>query len=238
MLDSTRDAWWICGLSDVDRASHLYPLFSQTTPRLSFAIHGLEIVPLETCNAEGRALSLLKLWVLMQKGELFIIQLWKKLEKTTALPFGWKMHCMIQPPCLEQFGSGGSDTEEKKNECWAAPQVSLKPFLQQQVLSLQDKCKCLTFIEPAKLLKKTLFECSSTLGRREGEGSPNGGRMTAFHPKSRSLSFSELLAILIHTSHLALRPPVIIIHYIPSMTFSSAEFHTASVACYCFFYEC
>lgn len=221
----------------MDRASHLYPLLSQTTPRLSFAIHGLEIAPLEICNAEGRALSLLKLWVLMQKGGLFIIQLWKKLEKTTALPFRWKMHCMIQPPCLEQFGSGGNDTEEKKNGCWAAPHVT-QTLLVAASSESSGQMQMSDIYWACKVVKKTLFECSSTLGRREGKGSPNGGRMTAFHPESRSFSFPELLAILIHTSHLALRPPVIIIHCIPSMTFSSAEFHMASVACYCFFYEC
>lgn len=67
--------------------------------------------------------------------------------------------------------------------------------------------------------------------------------MTAFHPEGEiylaaGASFPELLAVLIHTSHLALKPPVIIIHSIPIMTFSSAEFHMASVTCYCFFYEC
>lgn len=80
--------------------------------------------------------------------------------------------------------------------------------------------------------------------RREGKENPYGSRMTGSTLRrgdllgSRSLSFPELLAILIHTSHLALKPPVIIIHSISSMTFSSAEFHMASLACYCFFYEC
>lgn len=91
----------------------------------------------------------------------------------------------------------------------------------------------------AKVLKKHCLNAHHRSAERKG--SPNGGQGDSFPFRrgnllgNRSLSFPGLLTVLIPTSHLAwaLKHQVIIIHCIPSMTFSAAEFHMVSVA---FFY--
>lgn len=146
MLGCTRDAWGIPGLSDMDRASHLYPPLFQTTPRLGFAIHGLETPP--PWNLQCRRLSTFLAEVTRQKESYLSFSLersWRK--QFPPLQIENALH-----DSASLFGSEGGDTEVTlKNGCWVTSQVSFKPFLYQ---SLQDKCKCPTFIGPAKLFEK------------------------------------------------------------------------------------
>lgn len=163
------------------------------TARSSFAKYSFEIIPLNICSVKGRELSFLKVRGLMQKMRVIYHPALKEVWENNCLPLRRKRHCMTQLSCLVAESSlslkattlkyWAKENAGSEQPCPPTPayhsHLSCNSGVKSWGYESSGHMQMSYVYWTAKALKKHCLNAHRHSA--EKKGSPNGGRVTAFH---------------------------------------------------------